>query len=1003
MSKYGWHSRSLRITPDLDCNLATPPQTIAQIRFAIEDQLSARNAHHEFEHLCRHFARLRICSNILPATGPVAAGGDQGRDFETFRTYIHESDLNCSSFVGLVSEGPVVFGCSLQKTNIAQKIKKDISLIAETGQYIASIHMFWGCDIPVGRRHELQAWARKHHDVHLELYDAQALSELLCHPEIFWIAEQYLSIPGEFRPDRQISEGDNWYEAALERWRKPADFVANPANFHELASAVRYATFAEDAKSDLPLWISRIRTFQETDECPVEFYWRATYEIAVASLRGLGTLEGLQDELRGYFSRVNRLTLAAQLEDVSVLAQYCWGAYHHNAGCLPLNEIYDIGNNIQERLRELIATSQSITSKCMYLETLGFNCMMLSTPKEHPSLPSMNETSRLWAELLDLVGDAPLYPLERFADRVTGVIGLVGTSAVLENITEKLDRLLAKRFGGFKAAEKCRDRSLALKEKGHILGAINELHRAKIAWFAEETLGGSILTMQMLSALYLELGLSYAGKQYAMAAAYIAVQTARKDLKKYAPRALMQTARCDYRQGSWCDFFSATNASWIAYHLVPNQDHDQEVIDNDIEETCYHTAIALTVAERFAPEIVSSIQEVVAEWPFNDVVEDALGLARDAWSQESDTDVWDNLQDQILGRPFGDVAKIRTVDWKQIGLTWEVSWRNSYVLTTVAEQFIATAQILMAEWAGVDLCILRTVIRIEVDTWDKDGSTLESEASNKGRKWLLKFSEHRAHMDVQQLQREAFGFVASIIREVSLLSDEDYFQILEKSFQDGVASKVQIARPYEELYRSCVVEPRPFEKERLRWRPARVAVPFRIKEHPDMAWFGGSGPGYSKDLSEEHVRNRYDNITGSIRHTLGNLSANRAFLNVVKKLKGEGWLDWHILVSVGNITWNYRFSSLDRTTEGGVQEMKDSMKHIMEGEERESTAPVPMSAYTEEAIRMALRMSQMATLKTLGLECRQQTPDFDAIDDFLRERFNYWKDDVEHENPFRES
>ena len=49
---------------------------------------------------------------------------------------------------------------------------------------------------------------------------------------------------------------------------------------------------------------------------------------------------------------------------------------------------------------------------------------------------------------------------------------------------------------------------------------------------------------------------------------------------------------------------------------------------------------------------------------------------------------------------------------------------------------------------------------------------------------------------------------------------------------------------------------------------------------------------------------------------------------------------------------------------------------------------------------MALKISQMATLKFLGLECHQQTPDFDAISDFLGYRFNYWTDDVEHENPF---
>ena len=947
-----------------------------------------------------HFARLRICSNILPATGPVAAGGDQGRDFETFRTYIHESSLTCSSFIGLVSEGPVVFGCSLQKKNIAKKIKDDIALIMTSDQHVASIHMFWGCDIAVSRRHELQAWARRHYRVHLELLDAQALSELLCDAEIFWIAEKYLSIPREFRPHRQPDDHDKWYEAALERWRHPTDFFANPANFHELVSAVRHATFSEEAKSDLPLWISRIREFHDKEECPIEFYWRAIYEIAVASLRGLGSMEGLEDELRRFFSRVNELMLAAELEDASVLAQYCWGAYHHNAVGLPLPEICDIGDSIQKRLREQITVAPSVTSKCMYLETLGFNCMMFAAPTDSPSLPDLNETSRLWTKMLDLVADAPLYPLERFADRVTGIIGLTGDSSVLEGVTNELDELLAKRFGGFKAAEKCRDRSVVLQEQGQILRAINELHRAKIAWFAEETLGGSVLTMLMLSALYLDLGLSYAAKQYAMAAAYIAVQTSKKDLKKYVPRALMQTARCEYTQGSWCDFLGLTNAALFAYHLVPNQDHDQAIIDKDIEEICYHTAIALMVAERFVPVIVASFQDFVSEWPFSEVVEEALGLARDVWSKKADAEVWDGLQDEMLGRPFGDVSATRTVLWKQVGLTWTVSWKNSYATTAMAEQFIATAQILMAEWAGMDLCLQRSRIWVEVDTWSEEKSTVQSRPSNKGRDWLVKFSQRRKTMEVREVQKEAFGFVASIIREVSFLSDGEFLDIIQESFQEGVASKVEIARPYEELYRSCTTDPRPFEEERLGWRMARAEVPFRMKEHPELGWFDGPGPGYSKGRSEEHIRNRYENAVPAVRRTLMRLSLSGSFMDIVRRLKGEGWLDWHIVVAVANITWNYRVREQDEKIADGIQAIKEDVKQAMVGEERDDATPVPMAEYNEKAIGMALRMSQLATLKTLGLECRQQTPDFDGIDDFLRERFNYWTDDVEHEDPF---
>ena len=980
--------------------MATVPQVIAQIRFAIEEQLSARNAHHEFEHMCRHFARLRICSNILPATGPVSAGGDQGRDFETFRTYIHKSPLTCSSFVGSASEGLVVFGCSLQKDNITRKIKKDIKLIMEPGQCVSSIHMFFACDISTGRRHELQAWAHTHHHVHLELYDSQALSELLCDVEIFWIAEHFLSIPREFRPHLDEEEGDSWYNSAVERWTHCDDFLTNPANFYELVSAVRHATFTDRAKSDLPLWISCLRAFQEDEGCPEELYWGATYEIAVASLRGLGSIEGLEQDLRRYFLRIDRLELATDLEDAGVLILYCCGAYQQNAVQLTLAEIRVAGDSIQRRLREQIFVTQSPTTKCMYLESLGYNLIVFQGAMHGASYPDLNETTSLWSEMLDLVVDAPLYPLERFADRVTEIIRLLGDASQLEDITNRLDALLAERHGGFKAAEKCRDRSMALRERDQMLRAITELHRAKIAWFADETLGGSILTMMMLSMWYLELGLTYAAKQYAMAAAYISMQTTKKELKRHAPSALMLVAECEYAQGCWCDFLGLANTALLAYHLVPNQEQNPETIDSQMEEISYHAGIALMVAERFTPTILPRMQELVADWPFADMVDEAFTAARKVWSKKSDAAVWDDLQGQILGKPFGDVGATRTVIWKQLGLTWTVSWDNTYSATALAEQFMSTAQVLMAEWAGLDLCILRSQITVEVRTRSKTNSKIESKTSNKRRLWLINFSMQRENIELEEVQKEAFGFVTAIIREVSLLSDSEFFELMSNSLKKGVVSKIQIARPYEDLYRNCILDSRPFDEERFSWTTPQAPMSFRVTEHKSMAWFEGPGPGYSKSSSAEHIRNRYHNVSVSIKFTLARLSACPAFLDIVRNLRREGWLDWHMLVAIANITWNYRASQLETPVSDALQKLRESVSDAMVRQESENTTPVPMSEYTEESMRRSLKLSQVATLRTLRLECHQQTPDFEAIDDFLRERFNYWTDDVEHEDPF---
>jgi len=109
-----------------------PAKLSTTIRFHLSE-LSAKNAHHEFEHLARHVARARIASNILPATGPVSSGGDRGRDFETFGTRHAPPGPPGNSFAARsTGERKLIFACSLQKT-IETKIRKDVCTLLNQG------------------------------------------------------------------------------------------------------------------------------------------------------------------------------------------------------------------------------------------------------------------------------------------------------------------------------------------------------------------------------------------------------------------------------------------------------------------------------------------------------------------------------------------------------------------------------------------------------------------------------------------------------------------------------------------------------------------------------------------------------------------------------------------------------------------------------------------------------------------------------------------------------
>lgn len=99
-------------------------QNRVEVRDFIRYQLSKlgeRNSAHVFEQLCFELARARHVRNLLPATGPVQAGGDQGRDFESFRTGLGNAGLGSSSFLSLISDDVVVGACTLQRGDTAGK------------------------------------------------------------------------------------------------------------------------------------------------------------------------------------------------------------------------------------------------------------------------------------------------------------------------------------------------------------------------------------------------------------------------------------------------------------------------------------------------------------------------------------------------------------------------------------------------------------------------------------------------------------------------------------------------------------------------------------------------------------------------------------------------------------------------------------------------------------------------------------------------------------------
>ena len=792
-----------------------------------------------------------------------------------------------------------------------------------------------------------------------------------------------------------MRDGDKWYRDSLTRFTNGAEFLRSYANFSTIRFAARQAERYSALRQDLPFWLGLIERFIDGD-VEIGLRRRAIYELAYLSFKALGTLLGKEDQLREYFNAVDYLEEASELEDVSNLLKVCITAQRGNRILLSLDEIANWWDQITHLVESKLREVKSPNGKCLFFELRG-HLSMIGDPRQ-PRRPNLETAVEWWLKLVALARRAPLFPLERFADRLTTYLEFLDEPPSYDLLTGKVDALLSKRFGGFIAAEKCRDRAVALYDRGKLLKAVSELHRAKLDWFAAETLEGSILATLFISQCYLQLGLSFAAKYYALAAGSFAWDSDRQDLKHQLPRALIQVAVCDYYQGSWMSFIEIMETALEA-HLRFEEDAENLGIHENVKIGVSKLLRLKATAKEIAPTFIPLVNMKIREWGLDDI--------ENAWKSRTGTrkdgsespETWDSIEKDFRDIPFSDVGPARRVNWSALGVEWTFVWINDYDRTRSAEQFMAILQIFLAELATLDLCLLKTNVTIEIDTSPSQDIEIESLPSHSGRKWQVRLPTYAIHRirEMERLQGDVLTAANCILSEISLLSDQNYHKLIDQCFANGISMKAFIAKPYELIYWEFV-SPELFRaSNRESKTPPQPPRALSFSDSEELAWIGGLGPGYSAEAAAELNAKRYRNAMRYICLTLDRLLSNREFKRVVDKLRGEGWLDWHILNSISEVKTNTLLNEGKQIFPG----IDDSeLQRLIDENETEGSLLIPESYFTEDKLRFCRIVSMLATLNVLGLQCRQRTPDFMAIEHFLKNRYNYWTDDIKHDDPF---
>lgn len=973
-----------------------PVELARLIRFELS-QLSRRNEHHQFEELCLELARARICSNIIAATGPVAAGGDQGRDFETFRTYLTATE---GAFAGRTASEDIVFACSLQRDGLPGKIKTDVTTAVKyPGLHVDAVVYFAEQPVNIATRHELEAWASKEHDIRLQIFDGSAIADMLRDFDVAWIAQEYLRLPAEIFPEEPPEADESWYSALRTKWQLNPAPALTFGDFFDVRSGLRHAYQSTEFLEHVEWWISIMEQF-DVPEAGDHLRRKAFYEVVVASLRGLELIDPYIDRLKAYFEETPSVMASGNLEDVQVLLMYCYGAVRHGLTTFGLSEVMAWRRILAEHLEAEIAAADYAARRCPLLVTLGATKLILDAPpvSQEVGRRAFEEAALLWNEALDLADNATLFPVERVADLMPALAPAFASEPSYRDLVRRLDKVVAERAGQSAAAEKCRDRALALFKAEKYVLALREFHDARLGWLTGDTIRGSVLAMFLISRCYEQLGLEMAAKYYVLAAASIALDSGDDELADLISQGTILAALMDYKQGAWFGCGELSRIGLRAHVLL-----DEDAWDFDKHELLTHIGLPLcsmaAVAELHFPEAQKLVREWLDDSGFMPIWEGIRGESGNPWEGKSKDELIASVREQLDAIPFSDLGPARSYVWNALGIRWTVTVENEWASVMAAERFVAMAQIMLCDLADVDLALLPTSIEARVSITDNLNGSAEAKPSNEGRLWEIQLSNRltNADADLNEFQVPTIAAIIAMLAEVSTVSQETVMKAVHRSFEAGVASKLTPGYVYDDLFVKFMDEERFARGERTALSPMAPSEEVRQESHAELRWNGSLGPNYSREKAESFLTNRYEALIPATRATRARLVGNQQFGETLAKLRQDGWRDWQVMLAlhVAKVNW---LGNLARPA--SPDELQDLFKRL-QGEEDPDGPAVPLGVLTEEHLRWTHSMNNMSALQgTWGHELHMKTPDLPAIDRFLSARYRHYADDIEHEEAF---
>ncbi|KAB8151625.1 hypothetical protein EZY14_017105 [Kordia sp. TARA_039_SRF] len=818
------------------------------------------------------------------------------------------------------------------------------------------------------------------------------------------------------------SKDDKVYLDSYKLWKDVRDIPNfNIGEFYQVLFAAKHCRRNSYLGDHSELWLNLLTIYQNHAGILRRLKREAIYEIVWLTLRPSvdekpkNSLKGLEGIINDYFSDIREFTDLGSLEDSLNLLSVIATTQKLDIIDIEEGQILEWFELFDSIVDEQKALAADRNIYCGLLELEGFS----SLNKSSIGIGSDNKENALacFNEIIVELPNAPQYAISQLGKRVDTIVdltikfGLDDEFLELEKYSEDILPLVQEREGNFSAAKRYTEKGwkhLHSKNTKGVLKALDFFHKAKDLYQNEATYEGFILAVMGISQLYSAIGMNLAAKYYSLSAIWFCFQKEDSLLYKRISDSYALLLHYDFKQGSWMSYLQTFENYISARNEFDPREFDpetDELLGKTLAECCFVLGLTPILSNQLSG-FIAYLKSIMGQL-FIDFLEDGVEYIG---KEQSTIGLNELITRKLENPPINDLGPIRNISWKAFGSEWNIEFQNDFLSNSIGEEFASLIQIIQSEIAlnDVDFHLTEGRINIIIELVENPKGP-EQLPSNSEYHWKVFLPVLNSKEPTEKNMHYAAITVAFqlILNELSLLPADDFHEKFHSLFKKGLGNRALTINAYQRAYRDLISEDK--FKESMRNKFQSEILNIQQHESETLSSKKNDSPLYNRDTSIENIRGRYKNCIDVIHLTLERLKQSDQFNSELNRLKGEGWLDWQIVLALYNNIVDLKAKNLLRQNgkkysndEEWLEDFQKIFHEIRFKDEKETYVEIPITELIGQNLELQLKQVAHHVLKSFGLESKSRFPNFKALKSFLNERFRFQEDEVEELSPFND-